>query len=241
MITRGQVRTREKIRDLIDEAARAGDALVVHTLVRSNLRQFMRDEARARGVDSMDLLGPMLDRLVTRLNFPPRQMPGLMKQLLKAQSRKAEAVEFAFRHDDGQHIEELKKAEVVLIGVSRTMKTPTMLYLAYRGWFAANVPIVMELPIPVELIRLPPHKVVCLSTTANHLLETRRARAKAFRIPEKPYASMEHIRNELRYCRKITLEYGWPQIDITGKSVEEVARDITDILPDNRNAFGPSW
>src|SRR4030042_1651561 len=94
----------------------------------------MLAEGRGVGVGVMDLMGPVLDRLATHLRLTPQEKPGLFQQLVEAQSRQIEAGEFAFRHDDGQNAEELDRAEVVLVGVSRTLKTPTMLYLAYRGW-----------------------------------------------------------------------------------------------------------
>lgn len=112
-----------QVRAVVREAA-GQDSLIIHTLVSNNLRHRMLAEARSHGVDAMDLMGPLLDRLVIHLQLRPREKPGLFKQLAEARSREIEAVAFAFRHDDGQHVEELARAEIVLTGASRTMKTP---------------------------------------------------------------------------------------------------------------------
>jgi hypothetical protein len=240
MIRRGKIRTAGQVRALVEEASHQ-KSLIVHTLVSHALRRLILAESRSRGVDSMDLMGPMLDRLITHLRLAPRQKPGLLKQLAEDKSREIEAVEFAFRHDDGQHAEELRKAELVLVGVSRTMKTPTTLYLAYHGWFAANVPIIMGLPLPRELFKVPSKRVFCLVMMPDRLLELRRTRADSFNIPEEPYASPTHIRQELIQARRLCRDNGWQQIEVTGKSVEEAARQIVMLLPGRGRPHGPAW
>jgi regulator of PEP synthase PpsR (kinase-PPPase family) len=240
IVRRPRVRTPRQVRAVVQEATGL-ESIIVHTLVSYELRRMMLDQSRAHGVDSMDLMGPMLDRLVTHLRIAPRQKPGLFKQLADVRSREIEAVDFAFRHDDGQRAQELRKAEVVLVGVSRTMKTPVTLYLAYRGWFAANVPIVPEIPLPRELIRLPRKRVFCLVTTPDRLLELRHARADAFNIPLESYASRARIREELLYSRRLSRDHGWRQIDVTSKSVEEAAREIIMLLSRKVREAGPAW
>ena len=120
----------------------------------------------------------------------------------------------------------MNRAEIVLVGVSRTMKTPTILYLAYRGWFAANVPLVLGAPPPDKLQALDRKRVFYLRMAPDRLLELRRVRARKHNIPADSYASMEHIRKELRYADRVCAEHGWRKVDVTGKSVEEVAREI---------------
>jgi [pyruvate, water dikinase]-phosphate phosphotransferase / [pyruvate, water dikinase] kinase len=139
-------------------------------------------------------------------------------------------VDFAFHHDDGLNPDELGRAEVVLVGVSRTMKTPTMLYLAYRGWFAANVPLIPGINPPRALASFPSERVFCLTMTSAHLIELRRARAHHEAIPLEPYASIEQIRKEMEYAERQCLKHGWQRIEVTGKSVEEVAREIITLL-----------
>jgi regulator of PEP synthase PpsR (kinase-PPPase family) len=225
----GRVLTAERVREVVGEASRE-ESLVVHTLVSDELRRVMLSEARRRGVDAMDLMGPLLERLATHLRLSPREKPGLFRQLAEAKSREIEAVEFAFRHDDGERVEDLDRAEVVLVGVSRTMKTPTMLYLAYRGWFAANVPVILRIPPHPRLLALPPSRVFCLTMEAGRLVELRQARAKAHRVPLEPYASVPHVQAELREAHELARRQRWEEIDVTGKSVEEVAREIMTLL-----------
>ncbi len=120
----------------------------------------------------------------------------------------------------------MDRAEVVLVGISRAMKTPTMLYLAYRGWFAANVPIVPGIAPPDGLIKLPPDRVFCLITAPERLQQLRRARAEEEAIPMYPYASLEQIRAEMAYVDELCKKHHWQRISATGKSVEEVSREI---------------
>jgi regulator of PEP synthase PpsR (kinase-PPPase family) len=225
VVRRGGVRTSEQVQRLVAEAA-GRDCVIIHTMVSNDLRKEMLEEARLHGVDAMDLMGPVLDRLATHLHLTPKEKPGLFTQLVEAQSRRIEAVEFAFRHDDGQRVEEIDRAEIVLVGVSRTMKTPTMLYLAYRSWFAANVPIVRNFPPPQPLTALPPDRVFGLTMSVARLAELRRARATYLGISETAYATSEEIRTELAYSHDVCHDRGWRRIDVTGKSVEEVAREI---------------
>lgn len=229
VIRRGDIRTPEQLRAVIQEAA-SHDSVILHTLVSDELRRLMLAESRSQGVDAMDLMGPVLDRLAMRLKLTPQEKPGLFRQLVEATSRQIEAVEFAFRHDDGQHTDELNSAEVVLVGVSRTMKTPTTLFLAYQGWFAANIPIVREIPLPAVVLSLPPERIFCLVMTPNRLLELRRVRADYLAIRDKPYAQLENIQQELRHSQRVCANHGWRQVDVTGKSVEEVTREITLLL-----------
>jgi len=225
VLRRGDVRTPEQVRHVVGEAA-GQDSLILHTLVSDDLRHQLLAEARGRGVDCMDLLGPVLDRLATHLRLTPQEKPGLFRQIMAAQSRQIEAVEFAFRHDDGQNVEGLAQAELVLVGVSRTMKTPTMLYLAYRGWFAANVPLVLGTTPPGALLLVPADRVFCLVMAPGRLIELRSARAEYLSLPAEPYTSLEAVRAELRESQEVSRQHGWRIIDVTGKSVEEVTREI---------------
>jgi [pyruvate, water dikinase]-phosphate phosphotransferase / [pyruvate, water dikinase] kinase len=229
LIRRGEIRTAHQVRAVVQEAANR-PALVLHTLVTDQLRRLMLAESRLYGVDSLDLMGPVLDRLTGHLKLTPQEKPGLFEQLIEAKSREIEAVDFAFHHDDGQNVDDLRRAEVVLVGVSRTMKTPTTIYLAYRGWFAANVPLVPELPLPKALTSLPPQRVFCLTMSLSQLLELRRTRAALEAIPVEFYAEFDPVRKEVEAAERLRQKYGWQRIDVTGKSVEEVAREIITIL-----------
>ncbi len=227
---RSRIRTEAQIRALVQQAA-DGNALIMHTLVSNDLRRAMLAEARTHGVDSLDLLGPLLERLTVHLGVTPQEKPGLFQQLAESRTREIETVAFAFRHDDGQNVDGLRQAEVVLVGASRTMKTPTTLYLAYRGWFAANVPLIPHQPVPDALLTLPAERVFCLSMHQEHLRRLRIERATLEAIPMEPYTSVRHIEEECRYVEQLRQRHGWERIDVTGKAVEEVAREIISLLP----------
>jgi [pyruvate, water dikinase]-phosphate phosphotransferase / [pyruvate, water dikinase] kinase len=233
VVRRERVQTAEQIQAVLDEAARP-DTVVFHTLVSNELRRTMLNESRRRGVDAMDLMGPVLERLTAHLHCQPREEPGLF-HLSEAKLREIEAVAFAFRHDDGQYPDELDRAEIVLLGPSRTMKTPLTLYLAYRGWFAANVPVVMDSPLPPSLSLLPPERVFCLFMSPGQLRELRRVRAAQESIPEDPYASLEQIHKEIRYAQQLCDQRGWRSLSVTGKSVEELCREIIGLLDAERS------
>jgi hypothetical protein len=238
LVRHGKVRTPEQVRAVVQEAS-GGDCIILHTLVSDELRRLILAESRLHGIDSLDAIGPILERVATHLRLTPQEKPGLFRQLTEARSREIDAVEFAFRHDDGQNTDELDRAEVVLVGISRTMKTPTMLYLAYRGWFAANVPIVLGVALPAALPSVPSRRVFCLSMNAGQLRQLRRARADSEAIPAEPYTSLESIRKELLCSQQLCLDHGWRSIDVTGKSVEEVSREIIALLPRDKPIHEP--
>jgi len=229
VLRRGHIRTPEEVREVVQEA-KGRECFILHTLVSDELRRLMRVESRAHGVDAMDLMGPVLDRLSFRLNLTPQEKPGLFSQLAEARTRTVEAVEYAFRHDDGQHPDELERAEIVLVGVSRTMKTPTTLYLAYRGWFAANVPLVPGVPPPISLLRLDTGRVFCLVMSASRLAELRRVRAEHLGLRDIGYAAPERLREELAASQELARDRGWRLVEVTGKSVEVGARVIVDLV-----------
>jgi len=232
-VRRANVRSLKEVRDVVREAAAAGsESLIIHTLVSDELRQQLRAESRQCGVDSLDLMGPILERLATHLKVKPEESPGLFQDIADARTREIEAVSFAFKHDDGQNAQDLSRAEVVLIGISRVMKTPTMLYLAYRGWFAANIPLVLGVAPPDELLRVPADRVFCLIASPERLQQLRLVRAERESIPVRSYASLEQIHAELSYVDQLCRRYQWQRINATGKSVEEVSREIIGWLSD---------
>lgn len=238
VVRRGHVTTPKDVYAVIDEAVLC-NALILHTLVRSNIRHLMLEQARLRGVDTMDLMGPILDRLSSRLSMTPREEPGLYTHLTEGNKRKVEAVEFAFHHDDGQNIDDLPCAEIVLVGISRSMKTPTMLYLAYQGWFTANVPLILEVPPAPQLLSLHTDNVFYLEIADTRLVELRLARSVSAGIPRFPYTSIDYIRQELFFARELSRKHGWRKIDTTGRSVEEVAREILELHASAHNTKHP--
>ncbi len=223
---RPDVRTAEDVRATVREANRIG-GLIVHTLVSQEMRSLMLTEARAQRVPSIDLLGPLLLRLEDLLALQPLAKPGLFRDADAEYRRRFDVMDFTVRHDDGQAPEGLLQAELVLVGVSRTSKTPLSMFLAWRGYRVANVPIVHQLPLPEALSRVAPRRVVGLTIKPERLLELRRSRLQQMETPPKfPYADVRQIWAELEYARTLGAAAGWPIVDVTDKSIEEVAGEI---------------
>jgi len=223
---RAHIRTGEDVRETVREASRVG-GLIVHTLVAQDMRSLMLTEARAQHVPTIDLLGPLLLRLEDLLALQPLARPGLFKDTDAEYRRRFDVMDFTVRHDDGQASHDLPQADVVLVGVSRTSKTPLSMFLAWRGVRVANVPVVQDLPLPDELARVPFPKVVGLTIKAERLLELRRSRLQQMETPPKfPYADARQVWAELEYARALCSRAGWPVVDVTDKSLEEVAAEI---------------
>lgn len=223
---RPHVRCEADVRAAVQAAADVG-GLIVHTLVLPELRNMMLAEGRARSVPTIDLLGPLLLRIEDLLQLQPLAKPGLFREMDQEYRRRFEVVEFTVKHDDGQDPQGLPQADVVLVGVSRTSKTPLSMFLAGRGLRVANVPVVNQLPLPEELARVDPRKVVGLTIGAERLLELRRSRLQQMETPPKfPYADPRQIWAELEYAQNLCARAGWPMVDVTDKSIEEVAAEV---------------
>jgi regulator of PEP synthase PpsR (kinase-PPPase family) len=230
IIRYGGVRSASRIREIVAEAEASG-GFIVHTLVAEELRLAMLTEGRAANVATIDLMGPMLARLSELLAAQPRYIPGEFKPFDSAYLLRIDAINFTVRHDDGQNIDDLDEAEIVLVGVSRTSKTPLSIYLAYRGWRVANVPIMLDVDPPARLFNLPRRKVVGLVVKPERLTELRQARADHMGIPALGYADLEHIRKELAYFYEILEQRrDWPLVDVSVKPIEESAAEIVSLL-----------
>jgi len=232
LIRRPKVRTEQRVINVIKEA-KENDGFIVHTLVTDKLREAMLRGGRKNNVDTIDLMGGLLARLSEEFSVSPAEKPGLFGQLNKTYFRRIETMEFAFHHDDGQRVNELKKAEIVLLGVSRTFKTPISIYLAFKGWFVANVPIVIGQEFPPIINKLLASNVFCLDTNARALAELRRARQSYLGGAVGDYDDIEYVRMELMYARNIfSKNPGWAIINVTNKPIEEIASEILTIKGD---------
>ena len=150
IIIRPDVRAEKQLIRIVREASDR-HAFIVHTLVSHDLRKAISHYGRQYNVETVDLIWPLLERLSRQLSSTPSEEPGLFRQLNEAYFRRIETMEFAFHHDDGARVHELLQAEIILLGVSRTFKTPLSIYLAFKGWFVANVPIILDMPVPESL------------------------------------------------------------------------------------------
>jgi len=233
---RSKVRTARRAREVVVEAAGA-KGFIVHTIVTDAVREALINAAREKHVETIDLMGPLLARLMVTLATCPSEKPGLFAQLNKSYFRRVESVDFAFRHDDGQRPEDLRKAEIVLLGVSRTFKTPLSIYLAFKGWFVANVPIILQHEPPAVLAKVAPDRIYCLDTNARQLAELRRTRHDFLPDVSGDYADPEFVRIELMHARAYFHKNArWTIINVTNKPIEEIAAEIIAIRGKNRRA-----
>lgn len=230
-ITRcGNIRNTDQIREIVSQARETG-GFVVHTFVYENLRHVMLTEGRAQNVTTIDLMGPLLARLTELLATPPRSEPGLFEPFDTAYLQRIEAINFSVRHDDGRSIDDLDQAEIVLVGVSRTSKTPLSIFLANRGWKVANVPIALGIEPPPQLFELPRRRVCGLVIKPERLTELRKARIQRLGTPISGYADLEHIRNEVTYAYHIfERRRDWPLVDVTAKPIEEAASEVVTLV-----------
>jgi len=216
--------------DILDEAV-ADRAIVVYTLVMMELRSHMERRAAEKGLLAVDILGPLIGAIATQTGQEPSHIPNIIHRLDAQYFRKVEAIEFAVKYDDGKDPRGTLYADVVLIGVSRTSKTPLSMYLAYKGYKAANIPLVPEVPPPEELFTIPARKIIGLSIKPDLLNVIRTERLKTLGLgASSDYASLERIMQELDYARSIMRRVGCPVVDVTGKAVEETASQVLEIM-----------
>ena len=227
---RAEVRTEEQVRQVVQEAARSS-GFIVHTLVSHGLRKAMLHAGRMHNVETIDLMGPLLARLSQQLTVSPAEKPGLFSQLNEEYFRRIEAVEFALRHDDGLRAHELSLAEIVLVGVSRTFKTPLSIYLSFKGWFVANVPVVLKTRLASELFNLPAGRVCGLTIDPARLAELRRVRHEYLGGATGDYADPDFVRREVEYAENVfRSQRGWPVVNVTDKPIEETAAEILALV-----------
>lgn len=231
---RPNVRTENEIVDIVKEA-KTRNGVIVHTIVSKKLRDFMLEQSRLHDVGAIDIMGPLLAQLTHNFNNSPTETPGIYHELNRAYFQRIEAVEFTLRHDDGQRWEELKRADIVLLGVSRTFKTPISVYLAYNGWFVANIPIILDMAVPDIIFDIPPERVFCLNTYAHRLEELRKVRDKHLGGATGDYSNRNHIKDELNFAlRLFQRNKKWKIINVTNKPIEEISSEILASLRNNK-------
>lgn len=215
---------------VLQEAA-AKNSVIAYTLVIEDLRVFLKERAKELGLKTVDILGPMIELLTMVTGHQPHMIPDLLHKLDEQYFRKVEAIEFAVKYDDGKDPRGILVADIVLIGVSRTSKTPLSMYLAHKQIKAANVPLVPEVAPPEELFNVARRKVIGLTIRPQPLNIIRSERLKALGLtPNADYASLERILRELNYAEEIMHRLGCPIIDVTNKAVEETASKVLEIF-----------
>ena len=234
---RREVKSLEKIDEAIQEA-KACKGMIIHSFVMHEFADYIWYEGRLHNVEVVNLLGSLLNRFSNFLHTSPAERPGMFTQLNKEYFRRIATTEFALRHDDGAHVDELMNAELVLLGVSRTFKTPLCVYLAYKGWMVANIPIVVDIPLPDIIYKLPPERVICLTTNPTALSRLRDARNEYLKGLVPKYASYDNVQSELRYANYLfSTQPKWATVKVTAKPIEEIANNIIRIFRKKRKEY----
>jgi len=229
------VTNEEQVREAVALVAKEGN-LLVYTLVLPVLRQIIQDEARRLGVIAVDIMGPMMDAFGRIVQSPPKLQAGVKHVMNEEYFRWVEAIEFAVKYDDAKDTKGLIDADVVLIGVSRTSKTPLSMYLAHKKLKVANVPLIPEVQPPQELFSVPCQRVVGLTISSNELNSIRRARLRALGLTGSAiYAAPKRIAEELAYAATIMERLGCRVIDVSGRAVEETALTVIHLLRGGRD------
>jgi regulator of PEP synthase PpsR (kinase-PPPase family) len=235
-----RVRDRDAVADVVKRAAEAS-AMVVYTLVGAELRQYCYDLSLQYDVEAVDVIGALIGKVSAFVGEAPLGAPTATQPLSEEYFRRVEALEFAVKSDDGKEPRNLRKCDLVLVGVSRTSKTPLSTYLAGRGLRVANVPLVLGVPPPEELLELPQDRVVGLTIELDQLLEIRMARLRQLGMPtDTNYGTRAHVQEELDYAQHIYDERGWFEVDVSGRAIEETATIILERYKELEDARGVS-
>lgn len=210
------------------------DAIIVYTLVDENLLNITKEFCQTEGLSHIDLMTPLLREISNKTNIKPKREPGIIRKLDESYFKRVEAIEFAVKYDDGKDPRGILKSDIILLGISRTSKTPLSMYLANKNIKVANVPLVPEIPIPKEVFEINPKKIIGLTNTPEKLNRIRQERLKALGLSSNAsYANLERILQELDYSEKVMKKVGCPVIDVSSKAIEETAGIIIDIMKEN--------
>ncbi|KAF0905269.1 hypothetical protein E2562_003869 [Oryza meyeriana var. granulata] len=230
----------DRLIEIVKQAAKEG-ALLLYTLADPSMAEATKKACELWGVPSNDILRPTIEAIASHIGVAPsgipRSSPSRKGQLTEDYFRRIEAIDFTIKQDDGAQPQNLNRAHIVLVGVSRTGKTPLSIYLAQKGYKVANVPIVMGVNLPKSLFEIDQDKIFGLTINPVVLQAIRKARAKAlgFHGHKSNYAEMEHVREELDHANQIFSQHPiWPVIEVTGKAIEETAAVVVRIFHDRK-------
>ena len=224
-------RTESQLSKILEEAKKKEGSIILYTIVDNKLAKFLSQEASDKNIPCFGVLGDLILNFSKLLNQKATNIPSGQHALNEEYYKRIEAIQFTMNHDDGNSLSDVEKSDIVLLGVSRTSKTPTSIYLANRGFKTSNIPLVNENSIPSKLKDNP--KMTCvigLIAEASRLHDVRKNRLTSIKEHEnRDYTKVETIENELEQSKKSFQKYQWPIIDVTRKSVEETAASIIKI------------
>jgi len=224
-------RTENQVIKIMEEAKEKNNAIILYTIVDISLAKFLADKGNEKKIPCFSVLGSLIMNFSKLLNQKASHVPSGQHVLNEEYYERIEAIQFTMAHDDGNLIEDINKADLILLGVSRTSKTPTSIYLANKGFKTLNIPLVNDRSVPEELKKNPKLScVVGLTTEPKRLVDIRKNRMNALKETENTnYTNIKKIEKEVNEAKKTFIKYKWPTIDVTRKSVEETAASIIKI------------
>jgi regulator of PEP synthase PpsR (kinase-PPPase family) len=230
-------RTENQVSKIMEEAKKNNNAIILYTIVDTSLAKFLANKGDEKRIPCFSVLGNLIMNFSKLLNQKASHVPSGQHALNEEYYERIEAIQFTMAHDDGNLVEDIAKADLILLGVSRTSKTPTSIYLANRGYKTLNIPLVNEQSVPERLKKNPKLScVVGLTTEPQRLVDIRKNRMSALKEKENTnYTNISKIEKEVNEAKKTFIKYKWPTIDVTRKSVEETAASIIKIYEINKN------
>jgi len=230
-------RTENQVSKIMDEAKKNDSVIILYTIVDTSLAKFLANKGDEKKIPCFSVLGNLIMNFSKLLNQKASHVPSGQHALNEEYYERIEAIQFTMAHDDGNLVEDIGKADLILLGVSRTSKTPTSIYLANKGYKTLNIPLVNEQSIPESLKKNPKLScVVGLTTEPQRLVDIRKNRMNALKEKKNTnYTNIGKIEKEINEAKKTFAKYQWPIIDVTRKAVEETAASIIKIYEINKN------
>lgn len=231
------IKSLEDVEEVMKTVEKCENAIIISTIITVNVREYLTQKAMEKNISVMNVLGPILNVASNILKVHPSYNPGAMRKTDEEYYKRIEAMEFAMQYDDSKDYRGLRNADVVLIGLSRTSKTPLCMYLANKGIKAINIPLMPEVGVPDELFEIDRKKVFGLTINPIRLIEIRKKRLDKFHrlTSDIEYAGDARVLEELEYADKIMRKVGCRVIDVTERAIEDTALIIIDKIGYNKN------
>jgi regulator of PEP synthase PpsR (kinase-PPPase family) len=229
------IRNEAQIQAIMEDAESSHD-LVIYTIVSPLLRQFLVQQAHQRSIPCVDLLGPLLVGLAGYFGYEPKSIAGLLHDVNEQYFKRIEAMEYTIAHDDGRELKGLEKADLVILGISRTSKTPLSMYLSHQGWRVVNIPLIQGFEVPKEIFDIDQRRVIGLTIDPENLATIRRARLERLGHDKGgESADPEQVNQEIEYANELfRRNRRWPVFNVTGKALEETASEIIKLMSSRR-------
>ncbi len=224
-------RTENQISKILEASEKNSNSIVLYTIVENKLAKHLSDECNKKNIPCFGILGDLIISFSKLLDQKALNVPSRQHIMDDEYYKKIEAIQFTMNHDDGNSLDDIEKSDIILLGVSRTSKTPTSIYLANKGMMISNIPLVNENSVPDILKKKPQKKcVVGLTAEPERLVDLRKNRMQSIKDNENTeYTNLDKVQKEMEDARKLFQKYKWPSIDVTRKSVEETAASILKI------------